>query len=68
MSGKRGPRLSSFSPMSGLSPIRLMWSVVTSSVPAGMSGFMPPHALVMMSVRQPSALSTRTGKPTCCML
>ena len=33
MSGKRGPSASSFGPISGLSPIRLMWSVVTTIVP-----------------------------------
>ncbi len=33
MSGKRGPRLSSFTPTSGLSFIRLMWSSITTMSP-----------------------------------
>ena len=33
-----------------------MWSVVTTIVPGGMSGFMPPHAFVTTACRQPSAL------------
>ena len=64
MSGKRGPSVSSLGPISGLSPIRLMWSVVTTMVPGGMSGLSPPTAFVITSVPQPIALSTRTGKAT----
>jgi hypothetical protein len=36
-------------------------------VPAGMSGFIPPTALVSTSVLQPSSRSTRAGNATCCI-
>ena len=66
MSGKRGPSASSFGPMSGLSPSRLMWSAMSIRSPGVHAGCMPPHALDTTSVCAPSARSTRTGNVTCC--
>ena len=44
MSGKRGPNRSSWGPMSGLSPSRLMWSERRTRSPGPQSGCMPPQA------------------------
>ena len=55
MSGNRGPNRSSFGPMSGLVPIRLMWSSITISAPCENDVLMPPAALVSSSVFTPSA-------------
>ncbi len=65
MSGKRSPRRSSFLPMSGLSPIRLIWSSMIMMSPLAYCGFMPPQALLTISTSQPSAFMTRTGKVIC---
>src|SRR5207249_3069622 len=67
MSGKRGPRLSSFGPRSGFVPMKLMWSLRTMRSPFLKAGFKPPHAFVMISVRTPQARRTRTGKPIAAM-
>ena len=65
MSGKRMPRRSSFLPMSGLSPIRLMWSSMSMMSPLAHWGFMPPQALLTISTSQPMAFMTRTGNVIC---
>ena len=44
--GSASPRRSSFGPMSGLSPSRLMWSSMTMRSPLAYCGFMPPQALL----------------------
>ena len=63
--GEAVPRRSSLGPISGLSPIRLMWSSMTMMSPLANCGFMPPQALLTISVSQPRAFITRTGKVTC---
>ena len=65
MSGNRSPSRSSFGPISGLSPIRLMWSSMTMMSPLAYCGFIPPQALLTISVSHPRAFITRTGKVTC---
>ena len=65
MSGKRSPSASSLGPISGLSPNKLMWSSISMMSPAAYCGFMPPQALLTMSVSQPRAFMTRTGKVIC---
>ncbi len=65
MSGKRGPSRSSLMPISGLSPIRLMWSSMTMMSPLANCGFIPPQALVTISRLAPRAFITRTGNVIC---
>ena len=60
-SGKRGPSASAFRPMSGLRPVRLMWSRMTMSVPGPNDGSRPPAALVRTTIRAPSRRNSRTG-------
>ena len=48
-------------------PGRKIWSVSRIRSPTAQSGRSPPAALVTISVSQPSACSTRTGKVTCCI-
>ena len=67
MSGNRGPSRSSLGPISGLSPIRLMWSVMTVMSPGAIRGFMPPTALLISRALQPRAFITRTGRVICCI-
>ena len=55
-SGKRGPSSSAFGPMSGLRPVRLMWSRMTISVPGPKLGSRPPAAFVRTTIRAPSRL------------
>ena len=62
MSGKRRPKRSSFGPMSGLVPSRLMWSSITISAPWPNFVLMPPAAFVRISALTPSRPSTRVGK------
>ncbi len=64
MSGKRGPKRSSFGPTSGLVPIRLMWSSITISAPCENDVLMPPAALVRISVFTPSGPMTRVANTT----
>ena len=52
MSGKRGPSSSAFGPMSGVRPVRLMWSLMTMSVPGPNDGSSPPAALVRTTIRR----------------
>ena len=58
---KRGPSESAFGPISGLRPVRLMWSRITISVPGPKLGSRPPAALVRTTSRAPSCLNSRTG-------
>ena len=55
MSGKRGPTVSSFGPISGLNPDRLMWSEMIIRLPGPMSIFNDPAALVRIIVSMPKA-------------
>ena len=64
MSGKRGPKRSSFGPTSGLVPTRLMWSSMTMRAPCENDVLMPPAALVSNSVFTPSAATTRVANTT----
>ena len=65
MSGNRGPSRSSFTPISGLPFIRLMWSSMTMMSPWAYCGFMPPQAFETISSSAPRARITRTGKVIC---
>ena len=44
-----------------LTPVKLMWSVITMTLPGGISGRRLPAALVSNRVSQPSAASVRIG-------
>ena len=59
--GKRGPTASSFGPVSGLKPSRLMWSDEATRLPGPASGRSEPAAFVSTSISAPSALSVRIG-------
>ena len=48
-------------PINGLRPVRLMWSVITMSVPGPNDGSRPPAALVSTTIRAPRAWNNRTG-------
>ncbi len=61
MSGKRGPRESSFGPISGFMPIMLMWSSMSIRSPFPYAGLSPPQAFDTTSAFAPSARMTRTG-------
>ena len=47
--------------MSGLRPVRLMWSRMTISVPGPKLGSSPPAAFVRTTIRAPSRLNSSTG-------
>ena len=64
-SGNLGPSRSSLGPIRGLSPIRLMWSSMTTRSPLEKSGFSPPAALETITRRHPSSFMTRIGNVTC---
>ena len=57
----RGPMASSLGPMSGLVPIRLMWSVIAIRRPGVTPARSEPAALVSRITSAPSARSVRTG-------
>src|SRR5882672_10011960 len=61
MSWNRRPKRSSFGPMSGLTPCRLMWSLITTSLPCTNSRLMPPAALVRITAFTPMRAKTRMG-------
>ena len=64
MSTKRGPSRSSLGPVSGEPEVRLMWSEMATISPGANAGSTAPAALVTISVRTPSAATTRTPNPT----
>ena len=59
--GSAGRAPSSFGPISGLKPIRLMWSVRQTRLPGPASGRSEPAAFVSTSVSAPSSRSVRIG-------
>ena len=60
MSGKRGP-IGSLWPTSGLTPIKFMWSVTQTKLPAAHSSRRLPTALVKSSASQPISFIAYTG-------
>ena len=61
MSGNRAPSASALGPMSGFWPVRLMWSVMTMSVPGPKDGSSPPAALVRTTTVAPRRWNSSTG-------
>ena len=47
-------------PSSGLSAVRLMWSLISTGVPGCHSGLMPPAPFVSTIVVAPAAAAVRT--------
>ena len=54
-------RLLPVSPNSGETWVRLIWSVIIATAPAGISGLRLPPALVTMTAWQPKAASVSIG-------
>ncbi len=56
----RSVRSTKFAPTSGVAPVKLIWSRISTGVPGRQDGSMPPQPLVSTIVRAPVAAAVRT--------